>query len=94
MNRERKWKLWQDKNKKNDFKNVTKRYLRKIKSGLIINKIFEESGFVNVYRAKRLRILRKMAKDMKLTKLPPLSEHHKKKYESLVKKYMKIISQL
>lgn len=73
-------KHWQAKNKKLDQE--CRKEIRKMKrliskkSGLTSQKILEESG---IMREKRCRILRTLAKDMKATKVTPLSKNHKEK---------------
>lgn len=73
-------KIGQEKN--TDFKNITKRGLRKIrqlinkKNELTCKKIFEEADDVNLNRKKNVE--RTLAKDMKATNLPPLSKHPEK----------------
>lgn len=48
--------------------------------GLTSKKISEESGVANANRKKWIRILRRTAKDVKVTKLPLLTKHHIKQY--------------
>ena len=52
-------------------------------------KIFDEIDVTTTNQKKRCRILRKLAKDMKTTRLLSLDKHHKEKHVNWEKKYMK-----
>lgn len=60
------------------------------KKNELTTKIFKEIDVVDINRKKLYRILKKMSKDIKVTKLPFLSKHPKKKCLNSVTKYIKI----